>query len=280
MKLSMMSYTIARQAAAFSLRGMLELTRELNLEAIDFVGLHGAEPKELRRMIDDFGIRCVCHTFFVDLNHDTPAARRPGVEAVKRGVEAAVVLGADKVMIPTANKTGAPREQARRNYMDGLNDCAEFARPAGVTLTVENFPGPGSPFVVSDDVLEGVRKVPGLKITFDSGNVLTGGEDPGESFRRCAEHVVHAHFKDWRRAPEGGKGILTGLDGKHYKAALIGEGIVDHAAVLRAMRQGGYRGYINIEYEGDDYSAAEAVRRAARLLDGLIGEGAACDSRE
>ena len=126
-------------------------------------------------------------------------------------------------------------------------------------MTIENFPGVASPFVTSENVLEAIREVPGLKLTYDNGNAIQG-EDPALSFLRCADHVVHAHFKDWILT-EPGRG-MEGLDGRHYAAALIGEGIVPHFSCLAAMKQTGYKGYINIEYENNKYPPDEATRRA------------------
>ena len=47
---------------------------------------------------------------------------------------------------------------------------------------------------------------------------------------------------------------------------MIGEGVLDHRSCLEAMHQAGYRGYINIEYEGNDYAPEEATRRATAYL--------------
>jgi sugar phosphate isomerase/epimerase len=116
-----------------------------------------------------------------------------------------------------------------------------------------------------------VREVPGLKVTYDNGNAA-GGEDPAESFRKCAAHVAHAHFKDWDIRDTLADGYRAMLDGRYGKAALIGEGSVNQKACLAAMRAAGYQGCINLEYEGNVYTPAEACRRAAAYLRGL-GEG-------
>jgi len=173
-------------------------------------------------------------------------------------------------MVITSGQADVPREVSRHRWIDGFQEVMPFVRQAGLTLTIENFPGATSPFVISSDVMEAVRAVPGLKLTFDNGNVLTGGEDPAASFRQCVQHVVHAHFKDWDVVPEPG-GTL-GLDGRRYQGALIGEGIVDHRSCLAAMQQANYQGYINLEYEGNKYPPEEATRRAAVYLRQLMDE--------
>lgn len=218
-------------------------------------------------MAEDHEIYIAAYTFFADLNFPEAAERQPGVEAGKQGLEDALTLGVDKVMIPVQGKPGLTREESRRNIILGLQELAEYYLQAGVRLTIENFPGALSAFVVAADVLEAIREVPGLGLTFDSGNVATGGEDPAWSYTQCASWVVHAHFKDWDLvSPEEGR---EGVDGRYYRAALIGEGIVDHRSCLEAMEAAKYEGYINLEYEGNEYPPAEAVRKATAYLRGL-----------
>jgi sugar phosphate isomerase/epimerase len=250
-------------------RSIYDKMGELGLTGIDYVTLHGMTPQELKMMADDYGLVVACHTFIADLNHPDAAGRKAGVDAAKKSIEDAVALGTDKIMIPTGNSVPPPREIARQNYIAGLQELADFAGQAGITQTVENFPGAGSPFVIADDLLQAVREVPGMKITYDNGNAATG-EDAAASFTRCAEHVVHAHYKDWELLPAG-EG-MQGLDGRFYRGALIGEGIVDHRACLQAMQQAGYSGYINIEYEGNLYTPADATRKAVAYLREVMAE--------
>jgi len=269
MKLSVMSYTLARQGwkknGAFDLKGMGELARSLEIDGVDMVTDYGLEAAEIRRVLDDYGLDVVCYTFSgAGLNAETAAERCAGVDAVKEGLDTAAALGTDTVMLITPGKPGVPRDVSRRRYIRGLQESAALARQAGIRPTLENFPGADSPFVISSDVLEAVREVPGLKLTFDNGNVLLGGEDPAASFARCAAHVIHAHFKDWVRAAPGAG--MEALDGRRYTPALIGEGVVDQKACLAAMQSAGYGGHINIEYEGNQYLPDDATRRAARCL--------------
>lgn len=276
MKLSLMSYTFGRTGwfkdnPQKALKNMCEVGRELGIDGVDMVTNHGMTAKEVKNILDDNGIKTVCHTFGVPgLKLGSFAERCDTVDAVRVGMEDAVTLGTDKVMLVTGGAADVPRDISRRNYIRGFQECAATARAAGLTMTIENFPGADSPFVISSDVLEAIREVPGLKLTYDNGNILMGGEDPAVSFTRCAEHVAHAHFKDWDSMPPGeGR---EGLDGRRYQSALIGEGIVDHKSCLAAMKAAGYNGYINIEYENNKYPPDEATRRAARYLQGLIQE--------
>lgn len=268
MKYSMMTYTVSRQKEFFDLTKMLDLTVELGMEGVDFVTLHDENPRTLRKMCDDRGLKVVCHTFPADLNHPTADERNAGLELCKRGVENAVILGAPTVMIPTHVKQDRTSAQSRRNWIEGLKDAAPVAKDAGVTLTVENFPGKLSPFVTAAHFLEAAAEVPGLKLTFDAGNAATG-ENPVDSFQQTAKYAVHAHFKDWDFSKTPAEGFREMLDGNYYRPALIGEGCVPHRQVLSAMKTAGYDGYINIEYEGNKYDPYEGIRRAVAYLRGL-----------
>jgi len=261
MKLSMMSYTMSRQPG-FDLVRMFKLSQELKLQGVDLTDLYSRKPAELRHMAEDHGIPVVAHTFGADLNQKDAKAQQEAVDKARHSLDAAAELGAPVAMLVTPGKNGEPRDEARKRWIAGLRAVARHAGSCGVVLTVENFPGKFSSFVTAADFLEAQKEVPGLKLTFDSGNAA-GGEDPVESFRQCAKHVVHSHFKDWIRSDSGGCEMLNG---ETWRAELIGKGVVNHAGVISAMREAKYKGFINIEYEGNEIKADEAVRRAAAYL--------------
>jgi sugar phosphate isomerase/epimerase len=155
----------------------------------------------------------------------------------------------------------------------GLKEVMDIADQAGITVTIENFPNPLSPFVVSAEVNRAVAEIPRLRLTYDNGNVTTGGESAPDGFRNSARYVVHAHFKDYKVCREGEAGAFPCLDGKYRRAVLVGDGDVDHLGALRAMKEWGYPGHINFEYEGREYSprgaTIEGVRRLRQMMASL-----------
>jgi sugar phosphate isomerase/epimerase len=262
MKLCMMSYTMARQGV-----GVEEIVRcaeELGLEGIDWVSTYGRDARELRALSDAAGLTVACHTFFLRSFPEGDG----WLDEAKQGIDDAVALGAPVVMIPTGTRPEMDRSEFRRRWIDALAEIMPFAREAGVILTVENFPGAASAFVTAVDFYEAQRQVPGLKLTFDNGNAASG-EDPVASFRQCAADVVHIHLKDWTVRSTPAEGYRQMLDGRYYRPALIGEGDMPTAECWQAFREAGYGGYINIEYEGNEIPAAEAMRRAVSYLRSL-----------
>lgn len=271
MKLSMMSYTLAR-LPGFEIRKMFEMAVRLKLDGLDMVTLYDQQPGDIRKMSEDYGIPLVAYTFFArELANPDPQIRAAGQDKVKQGMEVAAALGVPTVMLPPAPLADVQdRAVNRRNYIDGLRPLMPFIRSTGIQFSVENFPGAASPFVSSADFLEAAAELPGLKLTFDNGNASSGGEEVGASFSRVAPYVVHAHFKDWKISPTALEGWRPMSDGRWYKAALIGEGDIDQVATVRAMEKAGYDKYINIEYEGNDYSAETAMEKAVAYLRGIM----------
>ncbi len=268
MKISMMSYTMARGpwGKANDVAELCRFTQRLGLDAIDWVTTYDHDPAEVREITDDFGLRNICYTFSTRIHSPDDATRQAALDRIRPELDTAVALGADKVMMVVGALPDVPRDQARPYALEGLARAVGLGNEAGITVTIEHFPGTNSPFATSADMNDAVKAVPGLKITYDNGNVFTSGEDPADAFRNSSEHIVHAHFKDWELADDG----LLGQDGRHYRGALIGEGLVAPEPCVRAMHEAGYEGYINFEYEGDEYDPAEAMTKGVPMLRDVI----------
>lgn len=269
MRISMLTYTLARQLKGepFDVERMCEFLQDLGIRDIDWVSTYGHAPEEVRRITDDYGMRNVVHTFTLDAFGPADAAG----DAFKRNIDAAVVLGAKIVMIPPKGDETKSREESYGLYVDRLEEVLPVADDAGVTVTVEHFPSPLSPFISSDELNRLCRDVPGVRICFDNGNVTTAGENAGDAFRHNAQFVVHTHFKDFRRCGED-EGRPLGTDGVRRVGTLLGDGEVDQIGCLQAMEDCGYDGCIDFEYEGSEMSAWDATTEGVRRLRQWMGE--------
>ena len=260
MKFSMMTYTLMRQGG-FTPADCVRVAAELKMEGIDWVTTYGEDPLLLRKMSEDAGLTVAAHTFFLRMKEG---------ETLKGVAEAsldnACKLGAPVVMIPPMPLAGVEsREENHKRWCDMLAEIAPLAEARKLVLSVENFPGMLSPFVTAEDFFKAKALVPSLKLTFDNGNAATG-EDQISALKACAGDIVHVHLKDWDRSETAVEGFRQMLDGAWYCPALIGEGVVDSCATLRALEETGYDGFINIEYENNKYRADEGVRKVLEFL--------------
>lgn len=261
MRFSMMSYMGSLLGA--SPEEIVACAVRAGLKEIDWVGTYGYTPQKLRQICDDAGLKVCCYTFFVQ----EVVNRQPGaLDHVREGYEVAHILGAPMVMLPTAPpRNAATRAESQLRWLDAMFACVEVCDDPELVLTVENFHGSLSPLITADDYFTFKAAIPRLKLTFDNGNTFVG-EDPHAALRRLLPDVVHVHLKDWVLA-EGDKGRSNGLrPGESYDPALIGEGLVDSRETLRILREGGYTGTVNIEYEGKYWQPDEALRRAFAYL--------------
>ena len=273
MKFALMGYIAKNHPDWGKEQAVLQLcqsAKKLGLDGIDWLGDWGVNPKEIRRITDDFGLPLVCFTpLTVDLNFPAARERHAGLEGVKKAAETAAILGTDKIMLPMGGKTEFTRQESRRNVIAGLVEAVQIAASFRLTLTVEHYGDQRAPFRISDDVNEAVRAVPALRITYDSGNVWFGGENALDGFLRSKENIVHVHFKDWELSVDGIDALIA-ADGKKYVMTPIGRGLVDHAGILQAMQQSHYTGYVDLEYFGSKYETEAVLAESLKYIHHLM----------
>jgi sugar phosphate isomerase/epimerase len=161
------------------------------------------------------------------------------------GPEAGQMLGAARLLGIGLVAGGLPLERAP--------EIARLAREHGVRVGIENHPERHA-----DEVLAKIGdNADVLGACVDTGWWLTQGYDPAAAVRALGRHLFHVHLKDIRAA------------GKH-ETCQLGTGLLDVPAVLAALREVGYDGYLSIEHEPDDYDPLEEVVRSRELVERLL----------
>ncbi|MCS5584312.1 MAG: sugar phosphate isomerase/epimerase, partial [Pseudomonadales bacterium] len=117
------------------------------------------------------------------------------------------------------------------------------AASCGITLGLENHWGIGR---TADAVLRIVNSIdsPWLKVTADTGNFL---EDQYKQFTRMAPQTVYVQAKTYF-----GGGTWYTLD-------------IDYKRIARILRKVNYRGFISLEFEGEE-SHQTAIPKSLELL--------------
>jgi sugar phosphate isomerase/epimerase len=132
-------------------------------------------------------------------------------------------------------------------------EIARLAREQGMRVAIENHPERHA-----DEVLAKIGDhADVLGACVDTGWWLTQGYDPVAAVRALGKHLFHVHLKDISAA------------GKHETCAL-GDGLLDVAAVLAALREVGYDGYLSVEHEPDDYDPTAEIVRSRELVERLL----------
>ena len=145
-------------------------------------------------------------------------------------------------------------------FVEMIKPVAEHAENEGVLLLVE--PEPGLLIETCEQAEEFMRHMtsPAVGLNFDIGHQYCVGEDPAISFKRLAKFVRHIHLED-----------IAATRVHHH--LIPGEGAIDFAPVLRAIKESDYDGWVTIELypnkENPDYAAKTALEVITKIAAGL-----------
>jgi sugar phosphate isomerase/epimerase len=185
--------------------------------------------------------------------------RRIRVEHTKRALTLARELGALCITTEPGGPVegGSTWQQALHEFIEELKPVAEHAEKEGVLLLVE--PEPGLLIERAEQFEELMRHIdsPAVGLNFDIGHMYCVGDDPATTVPRLARYTRHYHLEDI--APT-----------RVHHHLIPGEGAIDFASTLAAIRKTGYQGWVTIElypYVDDpDVAARTALERIAPLV--------------
>jgi sugar phosphate isomerase/epimerase len=179
----------------------------------------------------------------VQLSQPTPELQHAEFENIRKWVDVTDRIGAGHMRVFGGNiPKGATEQQAIAWAAEVLKRGAEYAGSKGIILGVENDYGLT---VAAAPTIEIVKQAasPWAGINADSGNLRTNGY---AQFETLLPYVTSVHLK----------AQITAADGSKEKA--------DWDRLLGMLGKSGYKGYVGLEYEGND-AEIEVPRLAADL---------------
>ncbi|MGC9318128.1 MAG: sugar phosphate isomerase/epimerase family protein [Armatimonadota bacterium] len=274
MRWSLMTYTVhaGQPGGLETLEEIADLARELQFRALELSArdLAGREPEEIAELCASRGLAISCINGPADLAAADDAAFASGLVQAGALIDAAAEMRCPVVMlIPGRAEHPDDRPRAAARIAEGLREAVTHASSRDVTVTIEDFPNPLAPYASVEEVRHLLDEVPGLRLTFDNGNWLVGGDDPVDAAREFADEIANCHVKDWEPDPQQARIRLP--SGSWIRGGLHGEGILDHRAILSALVEIGYNGYMAFEYEGL-MDHVKATRRGMEHLRTVLSE--------
>jgi L-ribulose-5-phosphate 3-epimerase len=232
--------------------------------------LESEEPAHLQRLKQRALINgvslCGLSTHQGFLSPD-PAIRQKNIDHTNRAIEIAYALGIPTMRVNTgrwgtskdfdalmANRGVEPRLEGYSDddgfkwVIDSFEKCVPTAEKCGVTLGLENHWGLG---LTPEGVLRIIKAVdsPWLRCTLDTGNFL---EDPYDRLEMLAPETVFVQAKTYF-----GGGVWYSLD-------------LDYPRIAEMLRRHGYRGYVSLEFEGNE-DWRSAIPQSLSLLRQAFG---------
>ena len=276
MKLSLSMYSCVRAARAgkLDLNGFIDFAAAQNVAGVELLDMFWTDAEreipQVKGRIAAAGMEVAVYSISNDFIQPDASVRARELSELERGVDIALELGVDLLRVFSGSaRDGVSHEQGMDWILAGLSAGASYAEAQGVTLALENhgrFAGRSDQVrAIIDQVGSGA-----LRVNFDTGNFLPVGEDPVQAARELGALTVMAHLKDMRLAADGEKGhVFEDTRGRLLSGCAIGAGLVDLPAVLAALGQAGFDGWLSLEYEGAEDPIAVGVPRslaAARAL--------------
>jgi sugar phosphate isomerase/epimerase len=183
--------------------------------------------------------------------------RRIRVEHTKRALTLAKEIGAPNVTTePGGPCEGRTYAECLRMFLEELKPVVEHAEAVGVPLLVE--PEPELLIETAEQYLDFAGRIqsPMLGLNFDIGHSYCVKDDPAATVHVLKDHIRHVHLED-----------IAATRVHHH--LIPGEGVIDFAAVLQALKDIDYTGWVTIElytcHEAPDAAAATARERVLAL---------------
>lgn len=232
-----------REDCTRDLPGTLDAVARMGYVAVEFAGYYGRTAPELRKMLDDRGLKCCgTHTGFNTIMGDE----------LPRTIEFNQTLGNRFLVVPGLPEERRNSRAAWRETAQMMNQAAERAAPAGMKVGYHNH---GVEFQPMDgelpwDTFFSTAK-PEVVMQLDFGNALHGGGNPIPYVERYPGRATTVHLKEYSAT---------------NNKALIGEGDVDWQRLFNLCETvGGTEWYI-VEQESYAYPPIECVDKCLQNL--------------
>lgn len=202
----------------------------------------GTGLKETRHRLASTGLAIPC----VDTSccfHYTDSAQR--MESLKMGramVELAAALGAPGIRVfGDRVQPGADFSSTAGWVSDGIQQLADFARPAGVEVWLESH----GAFACARETLRVLRATgcANTGVVWDPLNAYSEfGEESAEGWRELSGAARHVHIKDAVR--------IHGVSpSQPWDPVMVGDGDFPALALVHLLREQGYERFISFEWE-------------------------------
>lgn len=232
-----------RQLCQKDLEGTLAGLAKIGYQGVEFAGYYNRTAKELRKLLDDNGLRCCgTHTGIQTLLGDE----------LGRTIEFNQVLGNPYLIVPSLPEKYRSSRQAWLDTAKLFAELAEKVKPHKMRVGYHNHAVEFKPMegeIPWDLFFSHTPKEVVMQI--DTGNCMGGGGDPVAYVRKFPGRAITVHIKEHSAT---------------RRDAIIGEGDVKWREFFEACESvGGTEWYI-VEEESGAYPGLEAVRRSLENL--------------
>jgi inosose dehydratase len=236
------------------------------------------DPSELRAALDARGLALPsawCGLRFFDVSDDADLNHTRGICTLLKAVGASFVNLADQGTPERKAFAGRADEapQLSSSEWDALaervSQAARVARDVGLQPLFHAHAGTW--VETRADLEELLRRIPAaeLKLVWDVGHAIYGGIDPIDVVRSHPDRIAYVHLKDVDGIvlDELRRQCLGFDDGIRRRVFTeLGRGLLDVPALLQALREIDYDGWLMVEQDSSWLAPAECARTSRAYL--------------
>lgn len=255
--LSMYSYNAAYQRGQMNIPAFIHEAKRIGAQGVELLDFFWRDPAselpDVRAALQDTGLPVGVYSVANNFVKGSEAARAAEVKKITSGVDYAVQFGAKVVRVFAGDiEPDYTYEQCLLWIIAGLKEAGAYAYEQGVTLALENHGKLAGRSEQVQTILNAVAS-PALKANPDTGNFLLVHQASHLEVAALATRAAMVHFKDFRLVPDNYAGAAyIGTEGLKFAGTAIGEGEVDLPDCVSSLREAGFDGWLNIEYEGEE----------------------------
>jgi sugar phosphate isomerase/epimerase len=228
-----------REAAAQDFPGVLKRVAEIGYVGVEFAGLHGMSPSEVRKIIDDLGLQVSSAHMGMPTPDTAPAM-----------IEECHILGVPKLI----TGPGGPLDTMDNILAaaDRLNAAVALLEGSGIAFGLHNHWAEFEPVDghLPEDIL--LEKVPGMFAQLDVYWCAVGGQDPAATLARIKHRVPLLHIKD-------------GMIEPRQPHTAVGSGVLDMPRIIAAADENVLE-WLIVELDSCATDMFEAVEQSYRYL--------------
>lgn len=242
--------------------------KKLGFEGIEYVNQFFTEKvndkgylNDMKKRADENGVKSLI--IMVDgeggLAELEDKVRNQAVENHYKWVNAAKYLGCHSIRVNAFGKGSAADVQ--KAAIQGLGKLAEYAKPLGMNVIVENHGGYSSDGNWLSTVMREIQMV-NCGTLPDFGNFCLKREGGVQWGAPCLEEY------DKYQGVQDLMPFAKAVSAKSYEFDAVGnETTIDYKRMLKIVKKFNYKGFIGVEYEGSNLSEEDGIIATRKLLE-------------
>ena len=226
-----------RDDASADLRATLEKIKAIGYDGVEFAGLYGYAPEDIKKMCEEIGLVPIsAHVPYQDMVNDA-----------EKVLSDYATIGCKFVAVPYLKEENRPGTDDFPNVIENIKKIGAVANKLGMTLLYHNH---DFEFIKLDgkyalDILYDEIPADLLQTELDVCWVNVGGEVPADYIRKYAGRCPVVHLKDFHGEKSDDMYELIGIDNKapkrpgNFEFRPVGSGLQDFPAILKAAEESG-----------------------------------------